>query len=126
MTKFVLLAAATLAGVTLAAPVQAQANDKQLVIYGNDKCPEGVICVRAPESERYRIPQTLRTGPLAPPDQPWAARAASVSRVGDTGAGTCSAGGEASGTGCWNQMMKDYRADRRGQNAAAAASPEPK
>ena len=108
-------------------PAHAQQNDRQLVIYGNDRCPEGTICVRAPEADRYRIPQTLRSAPLAPAEQPWGARASSVSRAdAASGTGSCSTAGAGGWTGCWNKMIKDARDDRREQNAAAGASAEPK
>lgn len=127
MLKPVLLSLSAVAGLALVAPAHAQQNDRQLIIYGNDRCPEGTVCVRAPEADRYRIPQTLRTAPLPPAEQPWAARASSVSRAGAAaGTGSCTNTGAGGWTGCWNQMMKDARDDRRQQNAASGASAEPK
>ena len=124
MLKPLFLSLVALAGF---APAHAQQNDRQLVIYGNDRCPEGSICVRAPEADRYRIPQTLRQGTLAPTEQPWGARAASVSRAdASSGTGSCSATGAGGWTGCRHKMIKDARDDRRQQNAAAGASAEPK
>ena len=85
------------AGLVPAVPALAQNGEKVLVIYGNDRCPttkageEVVVCARRPEADRYRIPSELRSGTLAPADQPWAARAASVSSVGgEIGSPTCS------------------------------------
>ena len=126
MIKHLLLPAAALLAGCLAGPALAQQNDKALVIYGNDKCPEGTICIRASESDRYRIPQSLRSGPLAPQDQPWAQRAASISNVGASGTGSCSTSGAGGWTGCWNQQMKDYHADKKQNAQAAAESPLPK
>ena len=127
MAKPLFLSLSALAGLAMVAPAHAQQNDRQLIIYGNDRCPEGSICVRAPETDRYRIPQTLRQGTLAPTEQPWGARAASVSRAGaSSGTGSCSTAGAGGWTGCWNKMIKDARDDRRQQNAAAGASAEPK
>ena len=126
MIKHLLLPAAALLAGCLAGPALAQQNDKALVIYGNDLCPEGTICIRAPESDRYRIPQSLRSGPLAPSDQPWSQRAASIESVSRTGTGSCTNVGAGGWTGCWNRDMKAARADRKQDAQAAAESPLPK
>ncbi|MBW8744585.1 MAG: hypothetical protein JF628_09605 [Sphingomonas sp.] len=126
MIKHLLLPAAALLAGCLAGPALAQQNDKALVVYGNDKCPEGTICIHAPESDRYRIPQSLRSGPLAPQDQPWAQRAASISDVGASGTGSCSTSGAGGWTGCWKQQMKAARAEKKQDANAEAESPLPK
>jgi hypothetical protein len=126
MVKHFLLAAAVFCAGLAAAPALAQQNDKALIIYGNDACPEGTVCVRAPESERYRIPESLRSGPLAPKDQPWAQRAASNANVGAAGAGSCSSTGAGGWTGCWKQQMQAARAEKKQDAAAVAESPLPK
>jgi len=126
MIKHILLPAAALLAGCLASPAFAQQNDKALVVYGNDKCPEGTICIRAPESDRYRIPQSLRSGPLAPKDQPWAQRAASVADVGASGTGSCSNSGAGGWTGCWKQQMKAARAEKKQQAQVEGESPLPK
>jgi hypothetical protein len=126
MIKHLLLAAAGLLGLGVAAPALAQQNDRALIIYGDDKCPEGTVCVRAPESERYRIPQSLRSGPLAPADQPWAQKAESLRDVGASGVGSCSAGGAGGWTGCWLRDMRAARAEKKQRAAAEAESPLPK
>ena len=126
MIKHALLPAAAILCGFAAAPAFAQQNDKALVIYGADKCPEGTVCIVAPESERYRIPQSLRSGPLAPQDQPWAQRAATLATVGAAGAGSCSANGAGGWTGCWSQQMKAARAEKTQDAQAIAESPLPK
>jgi len=126
MIKHFLLPAAALLAGGLAGTAFAQQNDKALVIYGNDKCPEGTICIRAKESDRYRIPQSLRSGPLAPQDQPWAQRAASIANVGASGTGSCTNSGAGGWTGCWNQQMKAARAEKKQNAQAEAESPLPK
>ena len=109
MIKHILLpAAAILAGLG-AAPAFAQQNDKALIVYGNDKCPEGTVCIRAPESERFRIPQSLRSGPLAPQDQPWSQRAASINDVSQSGTGSCSPTGSYGQTGCFRKFLDENR-----------------
>ena len=126
MIKFVLPALATLTvGLAAAAPGHAQGNT--LIIYGNDKCPENVICVRQSESERYRIPPSLRQGTLAPVDQPWSARAASVANAGAaTGIGSCTNVGPGGSTGCMGKMLREARAENRQAAEVEAASPLPK
>ena len=126
MIKHFLLPAAALLAGGLAGTAFAQQNDKALVIYGNDKCPEGTICIRAKESDRYRIPQSLRSGPLAPQDQPWAQRAASIANVGASGTGSCTNSGAGGWNGCWNQQMKAARAEKKQNAQAEAESPLPK
>jgi hypothetical protein len=125
MLKLALPALAGLAAaVSVAAPAAAQ---NTLIIYGNDRCPEGQICVRAAESERYRIPQGLRSGPLAPKDQPWAKRASSVANAGAaSGTGSCTATGAGGWTGCWSRMMREGQAESAQQSATQANSPEPR
>jgi hypothetical protein len=126
MIKHLLLAAAALLATAVAAPAFAQQNDRSLIIYGNDKCPAGSVCIRAPESERYRIPQSLRSGPLAPKDQPWAQRAESMRDVGAAGTGSCSNVGAGGWTGCWQKQMREARAEKKQRAAAEAESPLPK
>jgi hypothetical protein len=126
MIKHFLLAAAALVAAAAAGPVFAQQNDRALIVYGNDKCPEGSVCIRAPESERYRIPQSLRSGPLAPSDQPWAKKAESTTSAGAAGTGSCTNTGAGGWTGCWKQQMQAARAEKKQQHAVEAESPLPK
>ncbi len=126
MIKRVLLSAAVLLTGLAAVPAVAQQNDRALVIYGNDKCPDGTVCIRAPENQRYRIPQSLRSGPLAPQDQPWSQRAASIADVGASGTGSCTNSGAGGWTGCWGKQMRAARAEKKQDAAAVAESPLPK
>ena len=109
-------------------PVFAQAQTRVLDIFGNDKCPtnaageEIVVCARRPEAERYRIPKEFRqSSEIAPGNQSWANRAASLDSVGRTGTDSCSTTGPSGWTGCWAQQMRQARAEKRA--AAAADSP---
>lgn len=116
-----------LGGLAMAAPAVAQQNDRTLIIYGNDKCPPGNICVRGKESDRYRIPQTLRSETLAPSAQPWSARAASVADAGAaSGGGSCSAAGNGGFTGCLGKQIDAWKADRNRQAADTANSAVPR
>jgi hypothetical protein len=126
MIKLFPAAAVIVGGLAFAAPAHAQAKDQTLIIYGNDRCPANTICVRRSEGERYRIPRDLRDGTLDAANQPWAARASSVSRAGAaTGIGSCSNVGPGGSTGCTQQMLKQAREERRQKAAEKAASSEP-
>ena len=65
---FLTLASAALILPMLAAPEPALAQRvNEIIVYGTDPCPrstddEVVVCARKPESERFRIPEKLRSG----------------------------------------------------------------
>ncbi len=122
------LAAAGVAAAMLAASAPAQTDTRrttQIIVYGNDPCPrvtgssDIVVCARRPERERYRIPEVFRDGERLRDGESWAARAESVQDEGESGIGSCSAIGQAGFTGCWEEMMRQYRQDRR-------ANPQPR
>ena len=102
----------------LPAPATAQAdNVNEIIVYGSDPCPrstddEVVVCARKPESERYRIPEEFR-GEGQRQSQSWAERAESLEYVGDTGIQSCSTVGPGGFTGCWAEMMRQAREERR-------------
>lgn len=113
-----LAAAAALAPVPAGA--QAQERIRRLVIYGADPCPRGangdeiVVCARRPETERYRIPKELRDQRSDEPgSRSWADRAEALEYVGRTGTESCSTVGPGGFTGCWNEMVRAWRRDRR-------------
>lgn len=119
MRNALALIALVLAPLALPSAALAQIeNERVLTIFGDDKCPANTICVRAKESERYRIPKQFRnSGPIKPENQAWGARAeATLSAGARTGIGSCSATGSGGWTGCWAQQMRAARAE-----AAAAA-----
>ena len=111
------LATAVLNVVPLAAPAAAQQRIRQVVIFGNDRCPEGrgdeiVVCARRPENDLYRLPESAR-GPsdTSPERRSWAARARTLERVGDTGIASCSTVGPGGQSGCLQQMIDASRGD---------------
>ena len=118
MTKQVLLiaAAAGLAGVAplaISVPALAQSSAAgEIIVYGNDPCPraaddEVLICVRRPETERYRIPPTLRvSGPPQVRDS-WVNKSKSLMTAGNTGPNSCSAVGPGGHTGCLAQEIDE-------------------
>lgn len=126
----ILIAAAALAGsasaqqpgvpVPGAAPVgPADVRVNQLIIYGDDPCPESAdpneitVCARLPDADRYRIPPSLRDNPNDPGNNSWANRAMELSYVGRTGTDSCSTVGGGGFTGCFNQIVNQARAERR-------------
>jgi hypothetical protein len=89
------------------APATQQGDEKinQLIIYGNDTCPESkgdeiVVCARMGEADRYRIPSPLRGDPNDPRNQAMSERIKSYEYVGASGTMSCSASGAGGFTGC--------------------------
>ena len=89
------------------APATQQGDEKinQLIIYGDDKCPESkgdeiVVCARMGEADRYRIPWSLRDDPNDPRNQAMSERIKSYEYVGASGTMSCSASGAGGFTGC--------------------------
>lgn len=124
------LAAASLAAVALAPhPALAQSQDRFIIIYGKDRCPssagqEIVVCVRKPETERYRIPEELRDTEITPHNTSWAQRAQGVEYVSQGGTTqSCSASGSNGWTGCMQKMFAEARAEKQAQKKADAGAP---
>lgn len=122
MIKAALLSAPLLlTGGILATPAMAQdeAGDRvnQLVIYGDDPCPQStdgeiVVCARKDESERYRIPETLRADPNDPKNDAWAERVRSYEYVGKDGTQSCSPTGAGGFTGCTQKLLTQAYAEK--------------
>lgn len=102
-----------------AAPQQQGPEDvhiNQLIIYGQDVCPESTddtitVCARRPEEDRYRIPENLRTEG-DPESRSWTDRAIELSYVGRTGTDSCSPVGPGGFTGCLSQIINQAKAER--------------
>ncbi|NRD89370.1 hypothetical protein C8024_07800 [Sphingopyxis sp. BSNA05] len=122
MKKILISAAALTATGLLAFPAQAQdqAGDRvnQLVIYGDDPCPQSseeeiVVCARKDEGERYRIPETLRGGGLGDAkNQAWSERVRSYEYVGASGTSSCSPTGAGGFTGCTQELLRQAYAEK--------------
>jgi hypothetical protein len=110
-----------------AAPVPAQnAPVGGLVtVYGNDPCPPDTICVRAPETERYRIPKDLRDTTIKRENESMAVRMDSIVRDNPTGTGSCSNVGAGGMTGCLVRDISAAKAERRAQKKAENNLPLP-
>jgi hypothetical protein len=102
-----------------------------VAVFGNDPCPKGegdeiVVCARLPESERYRVPKPLRDAKAAEKhqEQSWVARVRDIESTGaDQRPNSCSAVGSGGQTGCWDKFMRDARAEKAADAAAANAVP---
>ena len=106
---------------------QRQGNDKVLVIYGNDKCPAGTICVTRSESERYRIPKAIRDTTPSPGEERWADRSRALDAVGVSaagGTGSCTNIGGGGYSGCLRNDIQAARAARQADSEAAPRAPQ--
>jgi hypothetical protein len=129
--KSLFAAAATFAA--LSAPALAQDNDvaaaavaevkvNQLIVYGDDPCPASSedqinVCARLDDKERFRIPTNLRDNPNDPVNQAWGARALELQYVGRSGIGSCSTTGPGGMIGCYNDLVRQARAERKGADS---------
>jgi hypothetical protein len=134
MTKLMFLlgaSAAAVAGSALSLPAVATAQSAgiaEIIVYGNDPCPRStddqvVVCARKPESERYRIPERLRTSGPRQVRESWANKATELSTVGATGINSCSPVGPGGYTGCLTQVIQQARRERNEQ-ADQGTAPE--
>ena len=119
---------ATLVAALVAAPAFAQGDDapaaegtpgreSTVLVYGDDACPastdnEVVVCARRPETERYRIPPSLRRSRR--PEQSWASRVESLEEASrDARPGSCSVVGTYGQSGCTAALIRQWYAERR-------------
>ena len=90
----------------------------RLVIYGEDRCPEStetevVVCARRPEEERYRIPPRLRREGQRT-EQAWTSRAETLDEASrPSRPNSCSSVGTYGFTGCAQQLIQQWLAERR-------------
>lgn len=134
LKRIALFAAVAIAPFSAPGTAQAQnaAQNGVLVIYGEDKCPtnsngeEVVICRRLDESERFRIPKTLREQP-GPPQQTesWAVRSQGALEEGAFGTGSCSTVGAGGGTGCFVRQARQAKAESNARREAQNNLPLP-
>ncbi len=116
-----------------AAPALAQnaAQNGVLLIYGNDKCPtntngeEIVVCRRLDESERFRIPKTLRETTPPPTADSFTVRMNPIVTTNPTGIGSCSTVGPGGSTGCFVQEAKAAKAEYKDRHKAETNLPLP-
>ena len=116
LTVTLAMTAAFAAGVAVAPTAAvAQAGQGTVIIYGNDPCPRESICIRAPESQRYRIPDQLRQSGTPQQRESWSRKSRVLMTVGDTGTQSCSAVGPGGHTGCLVQSINQAKTQTRQQ-----------
>ena len=107
-------------GLAFAAPATAQDAPEpkmnMVIIYGDDKCPESgddtiTVCARKAESERFRIPEPLRTS-SSPSNEAWNNKVIAYETVGRSGTMSCSPVGAGGWTGCTGQMLKQAAGEK--------------
>ena len=89
----------------LAGPQPGDEKINQLIIYGDDACPQSdddeiVVCARLAEADRYRIPKKLRDVENTPIKEAWNNRVLAYENVAASGTLSCSAIGAGGFTGC--------------------------
>lgn len=109
------------AAAAFAAPVaaQEQGGDKvrMVIVYGDDPAPpaqgdEILVVARMPEDDRFRIPEALRFSD-DPANMAWARRVEKLDLVGRSGTMSCSTVGAGGFTGCTQQLIDAFYADKR-------------
>ncbi|MBV8686354.1 MAG: hypothetical protein JOZ90_05190 [Alphaproteobacteria bacterium] len=110
------------AGPALAQP-PSSGRTMTVTVYGNDPCPDAgasneiVVCARRPENDRYRIPKELRRTIERPSETAWGARVGAMEDASrPTMPGSCSAVGTYGQTGCRQQMIGQWYAERRARS----------
>ncbi|MBK5264383.1 MAG: hypothetical protein JJE34_03980 [Alphaproteobacteria bacterium] len=123
------LLAAALPLMASAAEAEAPERVTTLVVYGDDPCPVEssdaiVVCARKPESERYRIPKSLREKKAVVGSQGWANRVATMEGKGRQSLpNSCSVIGSNGQTGCTQAMLRQWFDERRLAKEEAADIP---
>lgn len=100
-----------------------------LVVYGDDPCPrssedEIIVCAREPESERYRIPKRLRKARPDAAQRSWSDRVQVLETVSKQGLpNSCSPVGAGGQTGCFDQLLRQFREERAQQASEGSDIP---
>ena len=123
------LLAAGLAALPAPALAAPKSDVSEIIVFGSDPCPRStddniVVCARKPESERFRIPEKLRSGGSFQSRQSWASRATQFETYGRTGINTCSPVGPGGFTGCSEQLTKQAFKELREQRETNTAPPQ--
>lgn len=97
----------------------------RVTVFGDDPCPRGqgndiVVCARRPDNERYRIPKELRRRAEQErrTETAWGTRVQGLEDAQrSTRPGSCSPVGTWGQSGCWQQMIRQWYAERRQMKA---------
>lgn len=112
-------------------PAQAESPRRvqTLVVYGDDPCPKAegdaiIVCARKPESERYRIPKTLREKKETVGSQNWTSRVETMEAANrQLLPNSCSVIGSNGQTGCTQAMLRQWFEQRRLAKQEAEGTP---
>jgi hypothetical protein len=101
---------------------------EQLVVYGNDPCPQSTeeqinVCARLPENERYRIPKRFRDVKKdTAAGRAWGDRVQTLEMVSRMGRpNSCSPVGSNGQTGCFQQFLHQAYEERQLEKSQAVA-----
>lgn len=114
----VLTLASALALGSLSVPADAQIRQRVVEVFGADKCPEGsreeiIVCAPKPESDRFRLPTTLREAAVAAADrESQESRVDEMVALGRSGPGSCGVQGPGAFTGCFQRLVEGNKAER--------------
>lgn len=104
------------------APTQGQPPERirSILLKPGEQCPKATseteVVVCAPIEAPYRIPRQFRQAPYSPASNSWVNRVETldqVSRVNGAVPGSCSPVGSAGFSGCVQQMIQQWAAERR-------------
>ena len=91
----------------------------QVIVYGNDQCPEDknseviTVCARLAEKERYRIPKSLRDDPTDIRKESFTNKVIAYEHVSASGTMSCSPTGAGGFTGCGLGEINNAYAEKK-------------
>src|SRR5881275_3205558 len=122
LTMTLAVAAALASGLAaMPTPANAQAGQTTVTIFGSDPCPREAICIRAPESQRYRLPKNQQLQGTRQQRQSWANKSRELMAAGNTGTDQCSPVGPGGHTGCLTKEIKQAKQDAQEQQQQNSA-----
>ncbi len=96
-----------------------------LITFGAEKCPDAVgdeimVCAAQPEGDRYRIPKPIRANSESPvAGGNWTSAVESLDGYARAVLpNSCSVNGSNGFTGCMQQALQEWHAERRGTRSA--------
>jgi hypothetical protein len=97
-----------------------------VTVVGDEECPEStdteiVVCNRYDRDEQFRVPEDLRGDPDSAPNQSWVRRVETLDELGEAGALSCSPEGLGGFTGCTQEMIDAYYAEKERPSVGRAS-----
>lgn len=111
-----IIASAAIVAVPAAAQDDGGDKVRMVIVYGDDAAPEPegdeiIVVGRKPESERFRIPENLRTSG-SPANRSWADRVERFEMIGRFGTLSCDPAGAGGFLGCTQKMIDEAYKDK--------------